>query len=84
MPNSSSPFLATAALHRIAQDHSEENITAPLVEKNFNVDDFLHGSNSVKEAIVVQQDMTALLAKGKMSLRNWRTNNSCLERCYSL
>ena len=32
---SSSPFLATAALHRIAQDHSEETFTAPLVEKNF-------------------------------------------------
>ncbi len=29
---SSSPFLATAALRRITQDHSEENFTAPLVE----------------------------------------------------
>ena len=45
---SSSPLLATAALRRIAQDNSEENFTAPLVEKNFNVDYFLHGSNSVK------------------------------------
>ena len=52
---SSSPFLATAALRRITQDHSEENFTVPLVEKNFYVDDFLHGSNSVKEAIAVQQ-----------------------------
>ena len=75
---SSSPFLATAALHRIAQDHSEENFTAPLVEKNFYVDDFLHGSNSVKEAIAVQLDLTALLAKGKMSLRKWRTNSQAL------
>ena len=62
---SSSPFLATAALHRITQDHSEKNFTAPLVEKNFYVDNFLHGSNSVKEAIAVQQDQTALFAKRK-------------------
>ena len=81
---SSSPFLATTALRRITQDHSEKNFTAPLVKKNFYVDDFLHGSNSVKEAIAVQQDLTALLAKGKMSLTKWRTKNPSLERCYSL
>ncbi len=75
---SSSPFLVTAALRRIAQDHSEENFTAPLVERNFYVDDFLHGSNSVEDAIAVQQDLTALLAKGKMSLRKWRTNSQTL------
>ena len=74
----SSQFLATAALHRIAQDHSEENFTAPLVERNFCVDDILHGSNSVEDAIAVQQDLTALLAKGKMSFRKWRTNSQAL------
>ena len=75
---SSSPFVAKAALRRIAQDHSDENFTAPLVEKNFYVDDFLHGSYSVKEAIAVQEDLTVLLAKGKMFLRKWRTNSQAL------
>ncbi len=75
---SSSPFLATASLRRIAQDHVKENFTDPLVEKNFYVDDFLHGSNSVEDAIAVHRDLTGLLAKGKMSLRKWRTNSQAL------
>ena len=55
-----------------------EEAVCHRVEKNFYVDDFLNGSNSIKEAIAVQQDLTALLAKGKMSLRKWRTNSQAL------
>ena len=39
----SSPFLATATLRRIAQDYSKEHTTASFVSTtNFYVDDFLH------------------------------------------
>jgi len=42
------------------------------------MDDFLHGSNSIEEPDAVQQDLTALLSKGKRNLRKWRTNSQAL------
>ena len=71
----SSPFLATATLRRIAQDYSQEHPTAALVSTNFYVDDFLHGSATLQDAQKVRQDINSLLSHGQMRLRKWRTNS---------
>ena len=71
----SSPFLATATLQRLARDHASEHPTAALVKSCFYVDDFLHGSNSLQDALAVRKDVNALLLKGQMRLRKWRTNS---------
>ena len=71
----SSPFLATATLRRIAQDYFQEHPTASLVSTNFYVDDFLHGSATLQDAQKVRQDINSLLSHGQMRLRKLRTNS---------
>ena len=72
----SSPFLASSTLRRIAKDHESEHFTAPLMSLHFYVDDFLYGSNTIEEALAIREDINPLLAKRKMHLRKWRTNSS--------
>ena len=72
----SSPFLASAVLRKGAIDNANSHPTATLVDKQFYVNDFLWGSNSLEDVIHVQQDLTALLAEFGMTLRKWRTNRT--------
>ena len=71
----SSPFLATATLQRIAQDYSEQHSTASLVSTNFYEDNFLHGSATLQDALEIRQDINALLKHGQMRLRKWTTDS---------
>ena len=63
----SSPFLASAVVRKGAIDNADSHPIATLVDKQFYVDDFLWGSNSLEDAIHVQQDLTALLAEFGMT-----------------
>ena len=74
-----SPYLASQVLHRIAEDyHLEYPAAAQIVKTSFYVDDILTGADTVEEAAQLRSDLNLLLAKGKMTLHKWRTNDSKL------
>ena len=74
---SSSPYLASQILRQIAHDHENEYQKASSVVKtNFYVDDCLSGAELVKHALDLQSELFAMLKKGGMVLRKWRSNSS--------
>ena len=74
---SSSPYLVSQILRQIAHDHENEYQKASSVVKtNFYVDDCLSGAESVKHALDLQSELFAMLRKGGMVLRKWRSNSS--------
>ena len=71
-----SPYLASQVLHRIAEDyHLEYPAASQIVKTSFYVDDVLTGADTVEDAAQLRSDLNLLLAKGKMTLRKWRTND---------
>ena len=72
----SSPYLVSQVLHQMAQDHGAEHPkAAQLIAQSFYVDDVLTGTDNIKDAIQLRQELNQLLAKGCMILRKWRTNS---------
>ena len=61
----------------MAHDHENEYQNASSVVKtNFYVDDCLSGAESVKHALDLESELFAMLKKGGMVLRKWRSNSS--------
>jgi hypothetical protein len=74
---SSSPFLATRCLKKLADDNrSKYPRTAQVLSNDFYVDDLLSGTLTVNEAIQVQQELTTLLQTAGFTLRKWESNKS--------
>ncbi|XP_055644494.1 uncharacterized protein LOC129780350 [Toxorhynchites rutilus septentrionalis] len=72
----SSPFLATRTLQKIAQDASDIHPAASAVaQKDFYVDDFLSGADTVESAIQIRQEMTAMLSAAGFPLKKWASNS---------
>ena len=75
----SSPFLATSVLRQIADEHGDEFPEAAAVIKNsFYVDDCLTGTLTLAEAQSLREGLNAILARGQMQLRKWRSNSQQL------
>ena len=75
----SSPYLASKVLRRLAKLHCDEfPEAAHVVLHSFYVDDCLTGADTIEEALHLQQQLCALLSKGQMTLRKWRTNSAAL------
>ncbi len=73
---SSSPFLATRVLLQLADDHKHEcPKAAQIIRHSFYVNDCLMGADTEKEAQDLQQKVTSLVSKGKMTLRKWRSSS---------
>ncbi len=73
---SSSPFLATRVLLQLADDHEREcPRAAQIIRHSFYVDDCLMGADTEKEAQDLQQEVTSLVSKGKLTLRKWRSSS---------
>ncbi len=66
----SSPFLATKVLYCSSHPNA-----ARAIEKDFYVDDFLAGADTVEEAWALHVELCDLLSKAGMTLRKWRTNS---------
>lgn len=70
------PYLAMRCLKQLA---IEEGDQFPLAQKelltNFYMDDVLTGRDDLEEAIQLQRQLTALLAKNQFHLRKWRAND---------
>ena len=73
---SSSPFMATRVLLQLANDYEQEYPrAAQIIRHSFYVDDCLMGADSEKDAQDLQQEVTNLVSKGKMTLRKWRSSS---------
>ena len=72
---SASPFAANMAVRRNAIDNASEfPLAVKAVFNSFYVDDGLIGADSKEEAIVLQQQLQGLFAKGGFLLRKWNSN----------
>ncbi|XP_058448970.1 uncharacterized protein LOC131428928 [Malaya genurostris] len=70
-----SSFLATRTLQQLAEDEgSSYPLGSKALRKNFYVDDFIGGEQSVDGAIRLRTELSKLLEKGGFILRKWTSN----------
>lgn len=70
-----SSYLATRTLQQLADDEGHAYpLGGPALRKNFYVDDFIGGAQTVEEAIHLRSEMSELLGKGGFELRKWTSN----------
>ena len=73
----SSPFLATRCLKKLAEDNlTSHPRAAQVLLRDFYVDDLLSGATTLQEAIDIQQELSTLLNTAGFLLRKWASNNS--------
>ncbi|XP_076384172.1 uncharacterized protein LOC143262191 [Megalopta genalis] len=72
---SSAPYLAIRCLHQLADDEQDATPTASVIlKRNLYVDDLLTGADTIEEAQVIQRQITRLLRKGGLTIRQWASN----------
>lgn len=72
----SAPFLATKCLQTLAVEESDKfPRAAEVLQRDFYVDDALCGSSNVKDALLLQEELIALLKRGAFPLRKWCSNH---------
>ena len=71
-----SPSCATFALRRVAEDNSRfyNDEVIQTVQRNFYVDDLLKATKDANKAIIMQKQLTDLLARGGFHLTKWMSN----------
>ncbi|XP_011702045.1 PREDICTED: uncharacterized protein LOC105458437 [Wasmannia auropunctata] len=70
------PYLAMRCLRELAAIYKQEfPLAAKAVEQDFYMDDVLTGASTLKDAIILQEQLTKMLLHGKMPLRKWRANH---------
>lgn len=72
---SSASFLVTRCLKHLAEQHSAEYpLGATRVSRDFYVDDFLTGADTIQEAAAIRDQAIQLLKKGQFELSKWASN----------
>ncbi|XP_036343160.1 uncharacterized protein LOC118752381 [Rhagoletis pomonella] len=72
-----SPYLTIKVLHTLAEDEGGDCPRAAATLKEcFYVDDCLSGTDTVGEAVQLQQQVQELLLRGGFTLRKWNSNSS--------
>jgi len=70
-------FLAVRAMHQLSADeHTAFPLGAEVIRLDFYVDDLISGAKSKEEAVIIMDQASKLLAKGKFKLRKWCSNVS--------
>jgi len=70
-------FLAVRAMHQLAADeHTVFPLGAEVIRRDFYVNDLISGAKSKEEAVIIMDQASKLLAKGKFKLRKWCSNVS--------
>ena len=79
---SASSFAANMAVKQNAIDYSQElPQAADVVQKGFYVDDCLTGADDTDSTLILQRQLTDLLARGGFTLRKWNSSDlSVLEQ----
>jgi len=74
---SSSPYLATRCLKKLADDNKcQHPRAAQMLSNYFYVDDLLSGTSTIEDAIKAQQEISYLLKTARFTLRKWESNHS--------
>ena len=72
----SSPYVAVKTLQQTARDFGRDCPSASFhIENSFYVDDFFAGADSVEQAIVLREQVTAILAKAGFTIKKWRSSS---------
>ncbi|XP_015122249.1 uncharacterized protein LOC107044744 [Diachasma alloeum] len=70
------PFLAIRTIQQLARDEAQNFPRASkLLLRDFYVDDFISGADSLDELITIRDDMIALLSRGGFVIRQWSSNH---------
>ncbi|XP_037922920.1 uncharacterized protein LOC119659079 [Hermetia illucens] len=69
------PYLATRCLVELANTSKKSHLLASSAIKDFYVDDVMTGSNSLKEAVKIQDELKTLLQSAGFNLRKWCAND---------
>lgn len=75
----SAPFLAVRTLLQLASDEQHNfPLAAEILRNNFYVDDVLHGTDTIDEAIEAQKQLTGITNSAGFPLRKWASNNEII------
>lgn len=75
----SSPFLATQTLLKLADDQEDAHpAAAHAIRHHFYVDDCITGCDTLAGATTLRSSLNEALQAGKMTLRKWRTSSPAL------
>ncbi|XP_058809539.1 uncharacterized protein LOC131674714 [Phymastichus coffea] len=70
------PFLAIRTLVQLALDEEADFPRASiLLRRDFYVDDFLSGADTLEELLAIRDEMIQLLARGGFTIRKWASNH---------
>ncbi|XP_015123797.1 uncharacterized protein LOC107045903 [Diachasma alloeum] len=70
------PFLAVRTIQRLARDEAHDFPRASkLLFRDFYVDDFISGADSLDELLTIRDEMIALLSRGGFIIRQWSSNH---------
>lgn len=70
------PYLATAVVDQHAQNHADEfPLAAVVARRDLYMDDCMSGAETVKEALLLQQQLLDLMKCGGFELRKWSSTH---------
>ncbi|XP_015118462.1 uncharacterized protein LOC107042095 [Diachasma alloeum] len=70
------PFLAVRTIQQLARDEAHDFPRASkLLLRDFYVDDFISGADSLDELLTIRDEMIALLSRGGFIIRQWSSNH---------
>ncbi|XP_058809943.1 uncharacterized protein LOC131675115 [Phymastichus coffea] len=70
------PFLAIRTLHQLAvNEESRFPRVAMLLRRDFYVDDFLSGADTLEDIMKIRDEMIKLLSRGGFVIRKWSSNH---------
>ncbi|CAK1593737.1 unnamed protein product [Parnassius mnemosyne] len=70
----SAPYLATKYLVSLA-DNIEDSQVQRAIRRDFYVDDYLSGGNTIAETVTIANRVQSVLSSAKFNLRKWRSNH---------
>ncbi|XP_063981078.1 uncharacterized protein LOC135164551 [Diachasmimorpha longicaudata] len=75
----SAPFLAVLTMQQLARDEAEHfQRASKLLLRDFYVDNFISGADSLDDLLTIRDEMMALLARGGFKIRQWASNHSAV------
>ena len=71
----SSPFLATQVLQQVADEHQKDSHCCRTGKDYVYVDDVLTGTESMKQARMIREELNGLLGEAQIKLRKWQSDS---------
>ncbi|XP_058808897.1 uncharacterized protein LOC131674316 [Phymastichus coffea] len=72
----SAPFLAIRTIQQLARDEAHQFPRASkLLLRDFHVDDFISGADTLEEIVAIRDEMVTLLQRGGFIIRKWASNH---------